>query len=125
MEGLADLKNLMEVAQRIQAEVARVKEELAGKTVEAESGGGLVRCVASGAGEIVELTIDPSLFSVGGSRGGSDDGSADRSAADRKMLEDLVVGAVNLALERARELARGEMARVTGGLALPPGLLGG
>ena len=41
------------------------------------------------------------------------------------MLEDLVVGAVNLALERARQLAQEEVARATGGLPLPPGLFGG
>ena len=41
------------------------------------------------------------------------------------MIEDLVVGAVNIALERARELAQAEMAQVTGGLPLPPGMFGG
>jgi DNA-binding protein YbaB len=41
------------------------------------------------------------------------------------MIEDLAVGAINLALERARELAEGDLARVTGGLPLPPGLFGG
>jgi DNA-binding protein YbaB len=44
---------------------------------------------------------------------------------DKKMSEDLAVAAVNLALERAREAAEADLARVTGGLPLPPGLFGG
>ena len=104
-----DLRSLMETAQRIQSEVARIKEELATKTVEAESGGGLVRCVANGRGEILSLTIDPSIFEPG----------------SKKMVEDLVVGAVNLVLDRAKQLAQDELVSATGGMSLPPGLFGG
>jgi DNA-binding YbaB/EbfC family protein len=104
--SIPDLKGLLETAQRIQSEVARVREELAQKTVTAETGGGLCRCTANGRGEIVSVTIDDAIV------------------GDRKMIEDLVVGAVNLALERARETAEAEMARVTGGLPLPPGTFG-
>jgi DNA-binding YbaB/EbfC family protein len=102
-----DLKNLMETAQRIQAEVGRIRDELAGRTVDAETGGGLVRCQANGRGEILSVSIDPSLF-----------------GGDRKMVEDLVVGAVNLVLDRARQLAQDELVQATGGLSLPPGLFG-
>jgi hypothetical protein len=105
--SLGDFKGLLEAAQRIQSEVARVRDELGGKTVTAETGGGLVRCVANGRGEVLSLSVDPAI------------------AGDKKMVEDLAVGAVNLALERARELAQSELARVTGGLPLPPGLFGG
>jgi nucleoid-associated protein EbfC len=105
--SLGDFKGLLETAQRIQSEVARVRDELGGKTVAAETGGGLVRCVANGRGEVLSLSLDPAI------------------AGDKKMVEDLTVGAVNLALERARELAQSELARVTGGLPLPPGLFGG
>ena len=104
--SVPDLKGLIETAQRLQAEVVRVREELAGKTVQAETGGGLVQCVASGRGEIVSITIDAAVV------------------GDKKMIEDLVVGAVNLALERARELAQNELGRATGGLPLPPGMFG-
>jgi nucleoid-associated protein EbfC len=110
--SLPDFKGLLETAQRIQSEVARIRDELGGKTVTAETGGGLVRCAANGKGEILALTIDPSLL-AGGQPG------------DAKMIEDLTVGAVNLALQRARELAQSELARATGGLPLPPGLFGG
>jgi nucleoid-associated protein EbfC len=104
-----DLRSLLETAQRIQTQVGRVKDELGGKSVEAETGGGLVRCAANGRGEILSITIDPALM-------GGD---------NKKMVEDLVVGAVNLALERSRQLAQEELARATGGLPLPPGLFGG
>jgi DNA-binding YbaB/EbfC family protein len=109
--SIPDLKGLIETAQRIQAEVARVREDLAGKTVQGETGGGLVRCVANGKGDVVSIEIDPSVVS------GADPGSL-------KMIEDLVVGAVNIALERARELAQGELTKATGGLPLPPGMFG-
>jgi DNA-binding YbaB/EbfC family protein len=101
-----DLKGLLETAQRIGSEVARVRDELGRKTVDAETGGGLCRCTVNGKGEVLSLTIDPAI------------------AGDKKMIEDLAVGAVNLALERARELAEADLARVTGGLPLPPGLFG-
>jgi DNA-binding YbaB/EbfC family protein len=105
---LPDLQSLMETAQRIQTQVGRVKDELGSKTVDAETGGGLVRCSANGRGEIISVTIDPAI--MGG---------------DKRMVEDLLVGAVNLALDRARQLAQDELSRATGGLPLPPGLFGG
>jgi DNA-binding YbaB/EbfC family protein len=105
---MPDLGQLLETAQRIQAEVGKVKDQLGAKAVEAETGGGLVRCAANGRGEVLSVTIDPTIMT-----------------ADKKMVEDLVVGAVNLALERARQLAQEELARATGGLPLPPGLFGG
>lgn len=102
------LGNLFDMARRIQGEMAKVKDELANKTVEAESGGGLVRCVANGRGDVVSLTIDPTLL----------------APDSKKMVEDLVAGAVNLALDRARQLAQEDLARVAGGLPLPPGIIG-
>jgi DNA-binding YbaB/EbfC family protein len=109
--SLPDLKGLLDAARKIQDEVARVRDQLGTKTVTGETGGGLVRCVANGRGEIVSLEIDPSILpSVLG---------------DKRMVEDLTVGAVNLALERARELAQAELGQATGGLPLPPGLFGG
>ena len=105
--SVPDLKGLLETAQRIQSEVARVREELARKTVEGETGGGLCRCMVNGKGDVLSITIDDSI------------------AGDKKMIEDLAVGAINIALEKARELAEADLARVTGGLPLPPGLFGG
>ncbi|MEP6654297.1 MAG: YbaB/EbfC family nucleoid-associated protein, partial [Myxococcales bacterium] len=94
-------------------------------TAEGESGGGLVRCVVSGTGELLELNIDPRLTTLSGLNGVSAGlGAATDAVASARMLEDLVVGAVNLALARAKELAKQEMAQVTGGLPMPPGMFG-
>lgn len=106
-----NLDELLRTAGRLQAEVARVRDELDRRRVDGESGGGMVRCTVSGAGDLLALRIDPALAGMG-------DGAT-------KMIEDLVVAAVNQAFARARELAQQEMARVTGGLPMPPGLLGG
>ena len=117
MEGPGDARNLQDIlqtAQRIQAEVARIKEDLSSKTAEGESGGGLVRCVVSGAGEVLSVSIDRDLHKFDGADSGE----------NLKMLEDLVVGAVNVALARAREMAKAELGRVTGGLPMPPGFFG-
>jgi DNA-binding YbaB/EbfC family protein len=108
MNDFSNLKGLFETAQRLQTEMARVKDDLGNKTVDGETGGGLVRCTATGKGDILSLSIDPTII-------GPD---------NKKMIEDLVVGAVNLALDRARQLAQDELARVGGGLPLPPGLFG-
>ena len=88
-----------------------MKDDLGRKTVESDAGGGLVRCVVSGAGEVLSLEIDPSLARLD-------------TPGNTKLLADLVLGAVNVGLERARELARAELAKVTGGLPLPPGMFG-
>jgi DNA-binding protein YbaB len=118
------LRDLIQTAQKIQAEVARIKDELSSKTVEGESGGGLVRCVVSGTGEVLALSIDPSLTALSGPSSGATGVTGVDGAASPKMLEDLVVGAVNVALARAKELAVQEMAQVTGGLPMPPGMFG-
>jgi DNA-binding YbaB/EbfC family protein len=104
--SMPDLKGLFEAAQRIQSDVARVREELGRSTVVGETGGGLCRCTANGRGEVLSLAIDDAIL------------------GDKKMIEDLTVGAVNLALQRARETAEAAMAQVTGGMQLPPGLTG-
>jgi len=103
-----DLKNLFETAQKVQEEMNRVKESLSQNTVQGESGGGLVRCVANGKGEVVSIEIDPAIIVAG----------------EKKMLEDLVTGAVNVALDNARAFAQTELQKATGGMSLPPGFPG-
>lgn len=105
MPGLGDLRSLMRQAQKLQAELAERKRKLAGARVEADSGGGIVRAVVSGEGELVELHISPEVMAEG----------------DAEMLEDLVMAAVKEAQARAKELAQKEMADLAGGL--PPGML--
>ena len=98
----------MKEVQRMQAEMARVQEELEAKTVEATSGGGGVRVVVNGHLEGKEIEIDP--------------GAVDPE--DVEMLQDMVLAAVNEAIRKAQEMSAAEMAKVTGGLDLS-GLPGG
>jgi len=104
-----NLHNLLETWQRVQEQLNQAKDAVGDEQVEAETGGGLVRCVVNGRSEVLSLTIDPSLL----------------PESAKKMVEDLVVGAVNLALERARQVAQEDLARVAGGLGVLPGDLGG
>ena len=87
----------------------KVKDQLGEKTVTGETGGGMVSATANGRGELTSVTIDPVLVASG----------------EKKMIEDLVVGAVNLALERAHKLAQEEIAQATAGFSMPAGLFGG
>jgi DNA-binding YbaB/EbfC family protein len=99
---------MMKQVQKLQADMARVQEELAAARVEATAGGGVVRAVANGHGELVELHIDPAAV----------------DPSDVGMLQDLVLAAVNDAIARSKDLEREQMASVAGGLGLPgmPGL---
>src|SRR3972149_6109549 len=100
---MGGMGKMLKQAQKLQAEVARVQEELGNERVEASSGGGVVRAVASGHGDLVELTIDPSVV----------------DPSDVDMLSDLILAAVNEAQRNARSLAESRMRAVTGGLQLP------
>jgi DNA-binding YbaB/EbfC family protein len=100
-----NLQNLLETWKRVQEQLNQAKDALGNKQVEAETGGGLVRCVVNGRSEVLSLTIDPSLL----------------PQSAKKMVEDLVVGAVNLALERARQVAQEDLALVAGGMGVLPG----
>ncbi len=106
MSDEPNLRNLMETWQRVQEQLNQAKDALGDKQVEAETGGGLVRCVVNGRGEVLSIAIEPSLM----------------AGTDKKMIEDLLVGAVNLALERARQVAQEDLARVAGGFMPPAGL---
>jgi len=104
------LGNLMKEAQRLQAEMAKMQEAAKQKTVEASSGGGMVTVVASGAGEIVSITIDKEVV----------------NPDDIEMLQDLVKAACNEALKRAADMVNEEMSKLTGGMQIPGiGDLGG
>jgi hypothetical protein len=98
------MKMLRQV-QQMQGRMAKVQEELEHETVEASAGGGAVRVVATGSQKIVSVVIDP------------------EAAGDTEMLQDLVVAAVNEAMEMSKQLAASKMQAVTSGLGLPPGLL--
>lgn len=105
-----NFRDLLKQAQKLQAKIAEIQKDLAGKTVEVTAGGGMVTVTVSGTQEIMKIKIDPAVVNSG----------------DVEMLEDLIVAAVNEGLRKARELATDEMSRVTGGLGIPfPGWLQG
>jgi nucleoid-associated protein EbfC len=97
------LKDLIQQAQGLQSKVAALQEELAEKVVVGSSGGDMVKVEASGAQEILSITIEKELL----------------DPEDPEMLQDLIVAAVNDALKKSRELMAQEMSKLTGGLPIP------
>ncbi|MBN1543010.1 YbaB/EbfC family nucleoid-associated protein [candidate division KSB1 bacterium] len=92
--------NLFKQAQKMQAAMQKTQENLVNIQVEGTSGGGMVTVTANAAQEIISIAIDPEVI----------------DPQDREMLEDLVLAAVNQALDKARGRAQEEMSKVTGGI---------
>lgn len=105
-KGLGDMGKLMKQAQEMQTKMADAQAALDDIEVEGEAGAGMVKAVASAKGTLKRLTIDPSLF----------------NPDDKEVVEDLIVAAVKDAQEKAGAAAQEEMAKVTEGLPLPPGM---
>jgi DNA-binding YbaB/EbfC family protein len=97
------VKNLMKQAQKLQSKMAQLQEELGQRTVTAQAGGGMVEATANGRQELVSLRIDPEVA----------------NPEDVEMLQDLILAAVNEALNRAREMMAQEMGKLTGGFQIP------
>ncbi len=100
---MKNLGNIMKQAQKMQAQIAKVQEELADKTVEASAGGGMVTVVVNGKQEVLSIKIEPEVI----------------DAQDTEMLQDLVVAAVNEGLRKSQEMVAEEMKKITGGLQIP------
>ena len=96
-------KKMMKQAQQLQQHMMKLQEELESATVEATSGGGVVKVVVSGKMNIESLTIDPEAV----------------SPDDVEMLQDLVLAAVNEGLNKAQEMASTKMGALTGGMNIP------
>ena len=95
--------NMMKEAQKLQAQLEALREEVAKKKVEATAGGGMVTVEANGNQEIVSIKIEREVI----------------NPEDAQMLEDLVLAACNEALRKSRELVQAEMGKLTGGLRIP------
>jgi nucleoid-associated protein EbfC len=100
---LGNMANLMKQAQAMQAQMAKLQEEAAAKTVVGSAGGGMVTVTANGGMEIVNVMINPEA-----AKGG-----------DVDMLQDLVLAASNDALKKARQMVADQMKSVTGGMNIP------
>ena len=99
---------MLKQLQQMQAKMAKIQEELGEKTVTGTAGGGMVEVVANGHQKVLSVTVKRVVV----------------DPADVEMLQDLVLAAVNDAMEKARELAAKEMGAVTAGMGIPPGLMG-
>ena len=102
-----NLGNLMRQAQKMQEKMAEMQKELALRTVEASSGGGMVTATVNGAQEVLSIKIDPAVV----------------DPKDVDMLQDLVMAAVNEGLRRSKQMMTEEMSSLTAGLGMNiPGL---
>ncbi|MEO5590040.1 MAG: YbaB/EbfC family nucleoid-associated protein [Gemmatimonadaceae bacterium] len=100
---MTDFTKILEQAQQMQGRLEKVQDELGGMTVTGSAGGGMVSVDADGKGQITRVRVDPSLV----------------TASDIEMLEDLILVALRDAQQKAAELAKQEMGKLTGGLGLP------
>lgn len=100
MKGMG---NMMKQAQKLQAKMLRLQEELAEKTVETSSGGGMVKVVANGRQQVVSIEIEKEVV----------------DPEDVEMLQDLLLAAVNDALSKSQEMVSSEMGKLTGGMNIP------
>ena len=100
MKGMG---NMMKQAQQLQSKMMKLQEELADKTVDSSSGGGMVKVTANGRQQILSIQIEKEVV----------------DPDDVEMLQDLVLAAVNDALAKAQEMVSSEMGKLTGGLNIP------
>ncbi len=103
---MKNLGNLMKQVQELQAKAEAVQEKLAAAEISGSSGGGAVAVTLNGKGEMRSVKIDPALVSGG----------------EVDVLEDLIVAAFNDAKSKAEAFSQQEMAKLTAGLPLPPGM---
>jgi len=96
-------KFMMKQAQKLQAQMAKLQEDLANLTVEASSGGGAVTVTVNGQQQLLSVKISPEVV----------------DADDVEMLQDMVLTAANEALAKAQEAAAKQMSSLTGGLNIP------
>ncbi|MEW6274685.1 MAG: YbaB/EbfC family nucleoid-associated protein [Bacillota bacterium] len=98
-----NMQKMMKQVQKMQAEMMKLQEELGNRTVESTAGGGAVKAVANGRQELIAIEIKPDAV----------------DPEDIEMLQDLILTAVNGALNQSREMVNSEMRRFTGGLNIP------
>ncbi|MEW6662847.1 MAG: YbaB/EbfC family nucleoid-associated protein [Bacillota bacterium] len=101
--NFGNMNKMMKQVQQMQAQMAKLQEELGERQVETTVGGGVIQVIANGKMEIVSLKIKPEAV----------------DPEDIEMLEDMVVAAVNEALRKAQEMVNTEMAKITGGIKVP------
>jgi len=103
LKNMGNMNKLMKQVQKMQKDMMKLQEELQEKTVEATAGGGVVRVVANGKKQLVDIKIDPEVV----------------DSDDVEMLQDLVMAATNEALQKAEDMVADEMNKLTGGINMP------
>lgn len=104
--GLGDMAKMMKAAQDMQGKLAQLQDDMASIIVIGESGAGLVRARATAKGDLTGLEIDPSIL----------------VASEKEIVEDLILAAIKDAQAKAAARSQQEMAKLTEGLGLPPGM---
>jgi nucleoid-associated protein EbfC len=102
---MKDPMKMLRQVQQMQDRMQKMQKELETETVEASAGGGAVTVIATGTQKLVSVRIDPD------------------AAGDPEMLQDMIVAAVNEAMEKSKEMASTRMQSMAAGLGLPPGLV--
>ncbi len=102
-KGLGDMGGLVRQAQEMQGRMRDVQDRLATLRIEGTAGGGMVTVTVSGQQTVIACRIEPALF----------------DSNDAEVVQDLVVAATNQALDKAREAAQDELARISEGMNLP------
>ena len=100
------LGQLLNQAKRMQEKFQKMQEEMGDKTIEAQSGGGMVSCVVNGKQEVLSVKIAEEIW----------------EERDKELLEDLIVAAINEGLSKSKEMLQEEMSKITGGMQLPFGM---
>ncbi|MBF0225862.1 MAG: YbaB/EbfC family nucleoid-associated protein [Desulfobacterales bacterium] len=101
--NMGNMGGMLKQAQKLQAKMLKLQEELAEKTIEASSGGGMVKAVSNGNSQVVSISIEKEVV----------------DPDDIEMLQDLILAAVNESLNKAQEMVKNEMGKLTGGLNIP------
>jgi nucleoid-associated protein EbfC len=97
---------LLNQAKKMQENFQKLQKEMEDRTVEGQSGGGMVSCVVNGRQEVISLTISEEVW----------------KEQDKEMIEDLIVAAINEGLDKSKEMWKDELSKVTGGMQLPFGM---
>jgi len=100
---MSSIGKLMKQAAKMQQQMEQIQAQLAGRTVEATSGGGAVKVVAKCDGTLAAIKIDPQAL----------------NPSDAQIVEDMILTAANQALAQAKEISNAEMGKATEGFNLP------